>query len=295
MDERPDIHPEWTPEHGPLEGDHVAVSASSLSGVLAKPQLEGWRAREGAVRIDEEWAMLTELRQTSPEGARAWMEDAAYHQHRNKLSATVRGEVIHAHFESWFGGPPPPEAPEYLHPMIANLARWVEETGFEPQLQEEVVWRDGGSTPLAGRLDTTGVVHRGAKPEYLGKLGCLDIKTSELDATADGRKRRPFPAEVSLQLAVYFYSELILNHRPRVMEKGRTRLYLLSEAERELATPAPDFDYAAVLYVTPERCEMYPVNLTRDHLGAAYAAAAVYWHQASVKGYLGRSIMEVKA
>lgn len=317
MSDYPDLHPDWSPSDGPLPGDLVICSASSIADVPSKPQLEEWRAKETATRVVEEWAMLTELLGTDPQAAWRWIRDGAYHAHRDKLNARERGTVIHAHFESWFPPyPTPPVAPEYLHPLIAQLARWVEETQFAVELSEEVVWRDPRDLiqqcpnpqarevgimraevfpGLAGRLDTCGRLMAGVPDEYRGKLGLIDIKTMEQDRTGDNRKRRPYPDSVTLQLASYFFADHVARHRVRTVDKGRKRLYCFSEQERALAEPAPRFDYAAVLLVTPERAELYPVNLTDEHLDAALAAARLYWHGASVKGYLGRSIIEVTA
>ncbi len=328
-EELPDLHPEWDEHDGPLEGDTVALSASSLSNAISKPALEEWRAKESAARIHDEWAMLTELRQSSPDDARSWMRDAAFHQHRGKLNARDRGTLIHAHFDAWYGGPKVPDehTPEYMHPYLANLAKWVEDSGWKPQLQEAVVWRESrdrllgiapslnptsqdgdvitavdrdglitaASTPaLAGRLDTAGVMSKPPGPEHAG-LGIIDIKTSEADVDGQGRKRRPYPVEVCLQLAAYFYADYVAQHRPRVMSKGRNRLYLFSDLEREAAEPAPTFEWAGVLLVTPERAELYPVNITEAHLEGALACAGVFHHGKSVKGYIGRSIMESNA
>lgn len=298
MTELPDLHPDWSPGDGPLEGDTVCVSASTLADAPAKPQLEDWRAREGAERTLAEWGMLSELRQTDPDAAMRWIRDAAFHQHRGKLNARERGTLIHAAFESVFGGPPLDTAlvPEYLYPCINQLYRWIERSQFVPVHNEVVVWREAHHVqgpPIAGRIDTAGTITTD-KAEYQG-LGLIDIKTMEADRDNGGRKRRPYPATVTLQMAAYFYADHMAQHRARTIEKGRARLYCFSEEERAAAAPAPSFDWCAVLLITPERAELYPVAMSEHHLEASLAAARLYWHQSSVKGYLGRSIMETNA
>ena len=288
-----DVHPDWTPEDGPLEGDLQALSASSLSNVLSKPQLEDWRAKESAARIHGEWEMLSALRQTDPIAAQTWMRDAAYHQHRGRLNATDRGTVIHHVFESWFTGEQldPAYVPEELFDHLRHLARWVEESGFTPAHQERVVWSEAGDGwGMGGRFDVCGT-----GTNLPPGLGLIDLKTSAEDLDGQGKKRRPYPVEVCLQLAPYFYATHMATHTPRTLSKGRNRIYLVSEQEKALAEPAPTFDWTAVLLITPQRTELYPVEMSEWHRDAARAALQVYRHQSSVKGYLGRSIMESRA
>lgn len=86
----------------------------------------------------------------------------------------------------------------------------------------------------------------------------FDTKTSRDDLNSQGKPKGPY-ADVGLQLAAYRYAEMAAVWRPRRGTYYRRRYYLIGPTEREMAVPVPEVEGGLVVYITPKRCEAYPV------------------------------------
>jgi hypothetical protein len=115
----------------------------------------------------------------------------------------------------------------------------------------------------------------------------IDYKTSRDGYDAKGNPKTPYP-EAALQLAAYRYAEGAAVWRPRRIEQFRRRYYLLSDAERDRAVPVPEVDGGAVIHITPDHCELFPVRCDQQvHEAFLYVQEASRWVNGLSKNVIG--------
>jgi hypothetical protein len=246
---------------------------TTLIGVLDKPALLGWAAKEAAIcaiKQQKAWRAIEE--ESGTEEARKWIAAARFRSAKGQLGAADLGSTVHACCEDFvlLGVRPDNETIEgharsqksgklapgdmqkelaVINTMIDHFAAWLDR--FQPVYQASEVTVYHPDFAYAGTCDGFLSID--------GLRLIFDIKTTREPYDSEGKVKTPYP-EVALQLAAYRYAKFAAVWRPRRVMEFRRRYYVLSEKERELAVPVPEVDRGAVLHITPEHCEMYPVR-----------------------------------
>lgn len=119
----------------------------------------------------------------------------------------------------------------------------------------------------------------------------VDYKTSRDGYDGRGNPKSPYP-EAALQLAAYRYAELAAVWRPRRLERFRRRYYLLGADERDRAVPVPQVDGGAVIHLTPDHCEIFPVRCDEAvHEAFLFVQEAARWHLETSRDVIGRPMV----
>lgn len=216
---------------------------TTICGVLDKPALVTWAARESAAYAVENWDELTGL---SLMARAKKIEDARFTKTK---TATTRGTRIH-----WFGeqlaNGVSVIVPDELRGPVDAYARFLDRWEVETFVTEAPCANT--AYQYAGTLD--GIVH-------IPKLGrvMLDIKTGS----------GVWP-EVSLQLSAYRYCDLI--QVPTGESPGKKPVY----AEQKM----PELDACYVAHVLADDVEFLPVDAGPDeHAIFLYLREAWEWKE----------------
>lgn len=257
----------------PEDDDLVAWSVTTIIGALDKPALLYWAAQMAAdAAIDNQATWQAMLEDRGRDEAAKWLRDARFRRPRNKLSATDLGTTVHKVCEQYAltgerpgrddvagmveaaGGPQVDVDAEtnVVGQMLLRFDEWLQR--FTPTYQATEVAVYSPTYGYAGTLDGLLTVD--------GFRAVIDYKTSREPVDSKGNAKTPYP-EVALQLAAYRWAELAAVWRPRRLEKFRRRYYLLSPAERAMATPVPEVDGGLCIHITPDSCEAFPVRCDR--------------------------------
>ena len=174
--------------------DNVKVpGVTSVIGILDKPALVSWAAKQSAGYAIEHWAELADL----PLMERADRIEKARYDTNKK--ATVRGHRIHELGDKLSKGEPVEVPDEYRQPAEA-YAKFLDAWDIETIMTETPVchteYRYAGTFDAIGRSPRLGTV-------------MLDIKTG-------GRVY----SEVALQLAAYRFADLIIDDKPMIETDG---------------------------------------------------------------------------
>lgn len=149
---------------GPLD------SVTKIVGILDKPALIGWAAREAAGYFKTEILRLG-ARALTPAALDQIALDAAGAHRKKKEGAADLGTVAHAAFEAILGGREPAAVPRELEEAVRALKEWRLQSDIEIVAQELAI---GSIEHLyGGRLDAVG--HSPAR----GGWGIVDWKTSK--------------------------------------------------------------------------------------------------------------------
>lgn len=273
----------------PDDGDLELWSVTTIIGVLDKPGLIWWSADCTAdLAIDRAEGLADDIARFGRQKVFQDLRRARF-DHRYRLSDTALGKVVHAACESYAlsgrrpdlsileemvrneGGPhfegTEAEA-KLIDTMLDHFDEWAGR--FQPEYLATEVVVYNLSYGYAGQADAFLRVAGGGP--YL-----IDYKSSRKPRDYEGRPKTPYP-EAALQLAAYRWAERAAVWRPRRTEKFRRRVYLLSEAERDLAVPVPQVAGGLVLLITPESCEAFPVRCDRTVFRAyLYVQEAARW------------------
>jgi hypothetical protein len=274
-------------------------SVTSLLGVLDKPALLYWAAEQTAMSaVSIANTLAQRIEEDGEEEVIKWLRDARFRRPKGLLSAAMLGTCAHQACEEY--------ALTGIRPNSARLTEIIHQVAgakFHGSEREVPV--------LVRMLDRFDDWLQRAQPSYqatevvvynptYGYAGCadafltvdgfrciVDYKTSREGLDKQGRPKGPYP-EAALQLSAYRHAEFAAVWRPRRIEKFRRRYYLLSEAERELAVPVPEVDGGAVIHLTPDHCEMFPVRCDeRVHEAFLYVQEASRWVNTTSKEVIG--------
>lgn len=246
-------------------------SVTTIIGVLDKPALVYWAANEtahAAVQNVAAWRAIAES--DGPEEAEKWIAGARFRGGKGQLTAASLGTSVHAACEEYvLTGARPDDT--FLSQVVASngklsaanviaevatvnvmldrFSEWLDR--FQPVYQASEVTVFHPDYAYAGTADGFFTID--------GMRLIFDIKTSRESRDKQGNLKSPYP-EVALQLAGYRYASLAAAWRPRRVMEFRRRYYVLSQSERALAVPVPEVDGGAVVHITPEACELFPVR-----------------------------------
>ncbi len=251
---------------------------TTLIGVLDKPALVGWAAKETALAAIHDQPIWTQLLERQGAGeAQRYLTGARYRAGKGQLSATSLGTTVHACCEEWVltgqrptkrwvmdlvvhegdGNVTEPDhvtaEAQLVWQMLDHFGRWLDQ--FTPNYiaSEVTVYKPPW---YAGTCD--------GWLELDGIRFIFDIKTTRKTAADNnGKAAGPYP-EAALQLAAYRYAEFAAVWRPRRVMEQRRRYYVVSASERELAVPVPEADRGLVIHITPDHCNAHPVRCDEE-------------------------------
>lgn len=273
----------WDGKPGP--SDREIISATTITDAMASPALERWKAWETGRRVVDNLDMLRGLADTQPDTAVKWVVNAPYSVPKGRtVNAADLGSSLHAALEAWLKGEPTPELPPEAWQMANLLARWVER--FQPRLHAAELFVFNVHTLLGGRSDLWAWIG--------GQLWLLDLKTSIENANKRGTLKRPYNDSHPLQLATYRHATHAATWAPRVLEGDGARRYLVNDAELAVAAPAPVAEHTGILYLTPQRCHLYPVKTGPAVYEAVQSVAGTWrWLNYESEGAVGSPIPEL--
>jgi len=248
-------------------------SVTTIIGVLDKPALVQWAANETAacaLREQGAWRAIAEA--SGDQEAQRWLASARYRGMKGKLAASALGTVVHAICEQYVLDGARPDRPfvekvvsaemgegakpaqvaaeaEFVDIMVDQFSAWLDRAQPDYQASELTVFSPRYA--YAGTCDGFFTID--------GTRLIFDLKTSRESRDARGLLKAPYP-EAALQIAAYRYAELAAVWRPRRVMEMRRRYYVLNRAEQSMALPVPEVDYGAVIHLTPESCQLFPVR-----------------------------------
>lgn len=274
-------------------------SVTSLLNVLEKPALLYWAAEQSAAAaVSVAKTLAARVEEDGEDEVIKWLRDARFRRPKGLLSAAMLGTCAHQACEEY--------ALTGVRPTPARLTEIVNQTvgprfdGIDrelPVLMRMLDRFDDWLQRFTPSYQATEVVvyhptygYAGCSDAFLTVDGVrliVDYKTSREGFDKQGRAKTPYP-EAALQLAAYRYAEFAAVWRPRRIEKFRRRYYLLSEAERVIAAPVPEVDGGAVIHLTPDHCEIFPVRCDeRVHESFLFVQEASRWVNTISKDVIG--------
>lgn len=207
-----------------LDGQLVP-GVTTICGVLDKPALVTWAARETAAYADDNWARLSEMRSADRIAA---LEKARFQTNRK---ATTKGTRIHAMAEQLAHGKEV-TVPVEIRPQVEAVARFLDQWEWETVVTESPVANT--SYRYAGTADA--VLHN----DRFGNV-LLDWKTG-----------KGIYDEVALQLAAYKNCDLRLEEQTTIGPRGGKKTEWVEAA-------MPQIDQCMVAHVHEESIELHPV------------------------------------
>lgn len=276
-------------------------SVTTIIGVLDKPALLYWAAEETArAAVAIAGSLPQRIAEDGEEQVVRWLRDARFRRPKNRLSATSLGTCVHDACETYaltgqrpsldeleaivrreggpgFEGEGVAAEAAVLDRILDQFDRWLDR--FQPTYDAtEVVvysprWGYAGQADAFLRIDGVRLI--------------VDYKTSRDGYDGRGNPKSPYP-EAALQLAAYRYAELAAVWRPRRLERFRRRYYLLGADERDRAVPVPQVDGGAVIHLTPDHCEIFPVRCDEAvHEAFLFVQEAARWHLETSRDVIG--------
>lgn len=236
--------------------DDIALrSVTTIIDVLDKPALQWWAAEEtakAAVRKQKTWQGMIE--DSGEEAAIDWLRKARFDRDKSARTARELGSAVHAVLEEYAltGVRPEVGDDDEVRAYLDRFDEWCQRNSPSYQAAELTVFSPGYG--YAGTCDAFLTLD--------GVRLITDYKSTRNDRDRSGKPTSPYP-EVALQLAAYRYAEFAAVWRARRYEKGNARTYLLNAAEQAMAISVPEVDGAAVIHITPNRCEAYAVRADR--------------------------------
>lgn len=252
----------------PDDERYPSVTAIIGDAIDHSNALMGWLTDELATKVVDRAPTLTNrLQHEGRDSAVEYVKGLRWDTGGDVTSSQL-GTIAHALFDAYADTGTRPEVVPELHPlyrtkgkvltardqrdlvgMVTQFERFLGE--FQPDyLATEVAvfntqYRYAGQADTFMRLDGVPVIG--------------DYKTSRESYDRQNRPKGPYP-EAGLQLAAYRHAEFAAVWRTRRTEQFRRRYYLLNDAERQLGVPVPAVEGGVVIYITPERYDVYPVR-----------------------------------
>lgn len=248
-----------------------------------------WSVNETAKAAIKGIKTLNTLIDDDEARALEWLAAARFRGGKGERSATKLGEDVHAACEQYVvtGKRPPPGDPlpngemdQEVEPYIDSFELWLDR--FQPEYTAAEMTVYNPEYGYAGTLDGHVIVD--------GTPVIIDYKTSKQSFDGKGKRKRPW-VDGALQLSAYRYAPLCAVWRARRFEQYSRRYYLLNVDERELAVPTPVTDGGLVIQLTPQHCDVYPVDCGPDVFEAfLYAIEAARWSMFTSKKVLGEPL-----
>jgi hypothetical protein len=215
-----------------------------------------------------------------PDAAVAWLVSARERPRKGQRTAKQLGSDIHKACETYALTGTRPDVDAEVAPFLDRFEEWCQRFGPAYEAAEMTVYSP--TYGYAGTLDAILVVD--------GQRVVTDYKSSKKDVDDKGRPREPWP-DVALQLAGYRYADFAGPWRTRRYSYYGRRYYLLGGDERADAVEIPKVDGGLCLYLTPERCEAYPVRCDEQVFEAfLYAIERARWSLEMARTVLGPAI-----
>lgn len=215
-----------------LDGQRIP-GVTTICGILDKPALLDWAARETAAYADEHWTELSGLRSADR------IERMTKARYATNRKAVVRGNRVHSLGERISRGEQIPmvDLPGELVPWVESYARFLDAWDLEIVHSEAPVAHTGYR--YGGTLDAIA---------YSPRLGTilLDLKTG-----------KGVYEEVGLQLAAYRYCDLLLSQQEIRGPRGGAKTI---DAE----VPMPDIDATWVAHLHETSVEFRPVKADEE-------------------------------
>jgi hypothetical protein len=247
------------------------------------------RTAQVALESEKVWQAIRES--DGDDAAVKWLADARFKPPRGQRTATKLGSAVHAAIETLVvtGAPPAmgtPLGPELglmddeIIPYLASFDLFLDR--FQPSFEAAELTVYNPSYRYAGTADGIAVVS--------GTTALIDYKTARDSWDARGNRKKPW-ADVGLQLAAYRHAEFAAVWRARRFEQYSRRYYLLNPEERAMALPMPKTDGGLVIHITPEHCDVYPVECDDEIFEAfLYSIEAARWSYTTSKRVIGDPI-----
>lgn len=145
-----------------LAGERVP-SVTSCTGVLAKPALIWWAAKEAASYAADNVEQLAAV------GRQGFVEDATRAHMRARDTASKIGSDLHAHAERLARTGEAPDVPPDDLAMVTQAVDFLDALAVEPLAAERAVYHD--TFQYAGRFDLVATIK--------GEVWLLDFKTGK--------------------------------------------------------------------------------------------------------------------
>lgn len=220
---------------------------TTVIGILDKPALVGWAARETAIYADDNWAKLTPMRS----GDRIELLTKARSNTNRK--AVVKGNRVHALGERLAHGETV-DAPLEIRSQVEAYARFLDQWQLTTVATETPVcdteYRYGGTFDLIAE-----------SPQFGRAL--MDIKTG-----------KGVYGEVALQLNAYSACDLRLVANEITGPRGGKRTEWVE-------APMPEIDSLLVAHVLEDTVEMVPIKMDPTITDAFLHLLEVFetWHK----------------
>jgi hypothetical protein len=214
------------------------------------------------------------------DAAVAWLVGARERPRKGQRTAKQLGSEIHQACEAYALTGIRPDVDQEITPFLDQFDRWC--NAHQPSYEAAEMTVYSPTYGYAGTLD--------AILKLDGASVLTDYKTSKQDRDGKGDLRRPWP-DVALQLAAYRHADFAGPWRTRRYSYYGRRYYLLGQDERADAIEVPDVDGGLCLYLTPERCEAYPVRCDETVFEAfLYAIERARWSLETARTVLGDAL-----
>lgn len=255
-----------------------------------------WTAAETAKAAVASLPTLTALVNDDPDAAVEWLKQARFRASKGARSATKLGSDVHAACEMYTVTGKRPELGTALPngvfdaevaPYIDSFELWLDR--FQPEYVAAEVTVYNERYGYAGTADGYAAVQR--TPVV------IDYKSAKESFDGRGNRRKPW-TDVAMQLAAYRAAPKAAVWRARRFESYGRRYYLLNTEERELAVPTPEVEGGLVIHLTPQHCDVYPVDCGDEVFEAfLFAVEAARWTSVTSKTVLGKplALMDQKA
>jgi hypothetical protein len=281
-------------------GDQRLWSVTTIIGVLDKPALLYWSAEETAkLAIATIKSLPARIAEEGQDQVIKWLRDARFRRPKDRLSASSLGTCAHHACETYaltgirptrdelaaivraeagnqrFSGTD--HEVDVLNRMLDRFDQWLQR--FQPTYESTEVVVYHPTYGYAGQVDAFLIID--------GVRLIVDYKSSRDGFDSKGQPKTPYP-EAALQLAAYRYAESAAVWRARRIERFRRRYYLLGDAERDRAAPVPEVDGGAVIHLTPDHCEIFPVRCDEVvHEAFLYVQEAARWQLEMSRDVIG--------
>jgi hypothetical protein len=266
----------------PAETDERLWSVTTIIGQSSNNRgLIEWAAGETArAAVGGLNSIQAIVADDGPDAAVAWLMGARERPRKGERTAKQLGTEIHEACETYALTGQRPTVDEEVRPFLDQFEAWCQR--FQPVYEAAEMTVYSPTYGYAGTLD--------AILKVAGLRVVTDYKSSKKDRDDKGRPREPWP-DVALQLAAYRYADFAGPWRTRRYSYYGRRYYLLGADERVDAVEIPEVDGGLCLYLTPERCEAYPVRCD-EHVFEAflYAIERAHWSLETARTVMGPAI-----
>lgn len=227
-----------------LDG-HRVPGVTTIIGILDKPALVGWAAKETAAYADEHWAELSSLRSADR------IERLTKARFATNRRAIVRGNRVHALGERLFHGEQIEEGeitPE-LRPWVEGYAKFLDEWEMEF---------------IATEMPVANTEYR-----YAGTADAFAWSPRLGNVLLDNKTGKGVYSETALQLGAYRYCDLGLQAVEKTGPRGGKKT-AWEEAE------VPNVDHTLVAHIREDGTSLIPVKGDEETYEAFLYMVAVY-------------------